>query len=274
MIKLVALDLDQTLFGADLLISPRVHRTVQQVISNGIAVTIATGREARLAARFAADLGLRTPVIAAQGGCIYDHCADRVLHDVRLPTGLLPKILKSAHDHHWNIHFEMFDRLFFPEHSNHPPALFELLRYSNWARVGDLLKDMPEPPHKLIVTVTDPADRPRVLAEMHSALGSDLALVTSHPHLVEALPHGVNKRHGLEWLAGSLDVNRSSVLAIGDSEADIPMLEWAGIGVAMGNASPDAKAVADWIAPTVAEDGAAIALERFVLASGNQAQSV
>ncbi|HRU94578.1 MAG TPA: HAD hydrolase family protein, partial [Anaerolineae bacterium] len=55
------------------------------------------------------------------------------------------------------------------------------------------------------------------------------------------------------------------VLAVGDHENDIPMVQWAGIGVAMGNATPALQAVADWIAPSLAEDGAAAALERFVL---------
>jgi len=61
--------------------------------------------------------------------------------------------------------------------------------------------------------------------------------------------------------------DESEVLAIGDSDADVPMIEWAGMGVAMGNGSPAAKAAADWVAPTLEEDGAAAAIERFCLES-------
>jgi Cof subfamily protein (haloacid dehalogenase superfamily) len=180
---------------------------------------------------------------------------------------LLPGLLEAAQRFGWNIHFETSDRLYFPKQSNHPPVFFELLRYSNWVRVGDLLHDMPEPPHKLIVTLNKLEDRKRTVSEMVQALGKAVSIVPSHPHLIEALPAGVDKGQGLRWLAAHLGVAQSEVLAIGDSEADVPMLEWAGIGVAMGNASPEAKAAADWIAPTVESDGAAAALQRFILDS-------
>ena len=56
-------------------------------------------------------------------------------------------------------------------------------------------------------------------------------------------------------------------MAVGDQDNDVPMITWAGVGVAMGNSSPAAKAAADWVAPPLAEDGAAAAIERFVLDS-------
>ena len=264
-IRLLALDLDQTVFGADLIVSSRVQAAIAKTRALGTAVTIATGRDVKLASKFARELGATAPIICAQGGCIYDCQHDQVLHDVRLSSGLLPRILQAAEHYRWNIHFEVFDRLYLPAHSNHPPVLFELLKYSRWVRVGDFLHDMPEPPHKLIVTLSQPEDRPRILDEMRQALGSVLTIVASHPYLVEGLPAGVDKRHGLAWLANHLHVSQSEVLAIGDSDADVPMIEWAGVGVAMGNGSPAAKAAADWVAPTLEEDGAAVAIERFCL---------
>jgi hypothetical protein len=124
---------------------------------------------------------------------------------------------------------------------------------------------MPEPPHKLIVTLLQPEDRTRVVGEMQQALGGVLTIVVSHPYLVEGLPAGMDKGHGLAWLANHLHVSQSEILAIGDSDADVPMIEWAGVGVAMGNGTPAAKAAADWVAPTLAEDGAAAAIQRFCL---------
>ena len=105
------------------------------------------------------------------------------------------------------------------------------------------------------------------MGEMEAALADEVTIVPSHPHLVEGLPRGVNKRHGLAWLADHLGFTQKEVLAIGDSEADVPMIEWAGIGVAMGNGSEAAKAAADWVAPTLEEDGVAAALGRFCLGS-------
>ena len=90
-IRLVALDLDQTVFGMDLVVRPRVQAVISQVGKLGTTFTIATGRDPKLATRFARELGVTAPIICAQGGCIYDHQRDRVLHDVRLRMELLPE---------------------------------------------------------------------------------------------------------------------------------------------------------------------------------------
>lgn len=269
-IRLVALDLDQTVFGLDMVARPRVQSAIEQVMKLGTTVTLATGRDPKLASRFARDLGVTGPIVCAQGGCVYDYQRDRVLHDVRLRMELLPRIVQAAERYGWNLHFEGFDQAFLPAQSDHPPILFELMRYTRWGRVGNLLEDMPEPPHKFIVTLAAPEDRGRVMGEMEAALDGKVTIVPSHPQLVEGLPQGVNKEHGLAWLALHLGIAQQEVLAIGDSDADVPMIQWAGVGVAMGNASPAAKAAADWVAPPLEEDGVAAALERFCLASGSE----
>jgi Cof subfamily protein (haloacid dehalogenase superfamily) len=263
MMKLIALDLDQTLFGTDLVVAPEVRSAIERALADGVLITIATGREAPLAAKFARELNVTIPIVCAQGGCIYDHVHDAVLHEVRLNPELLPRILDAAKRFRWNIHFETSDRLYFPPESRHPPVLFELLRHSNWVRVGDLLRGMPAAPHKVIVTLDEPAERGRIVAEMQEALGDSLSIVPSHPHLVEGLPAGVDKGHGLAWLAQHLGIPREQVMAIGDSEADVPLIKWAGVGVAMGNGSSAAKAAADWIAPTLEEHGVAAAIAKF-----------
>lgn len=264
-IRLAAFDLDQTLFGPDLVLSARIKETVQRAQARGVIVTIVTGREARLTARFARELNLAAPLVCAQGGLVYDHRTGRVLHDVRLPCELTPRIVEAADHYAWNLHFEMADRLYFPRVSNHPPILFELLRMSQWERVDKLPDDLPEAPHKFIVTLNQPADRSRVIAEMQAAFDGQIHIVPSHPYLIEGLPSGVDKGQGLAWLARHLDIPQAEVLAVGDNDNDVPMIRWAGVGVAMGNASDAARAAADWVAPPVEADGAAVALEKFVL---------
>ena len=86
--------------------------------------------------------------------------------------------------------------------------------------------------------------------------------------LIEVVPRDVNKGRALAWLAEHYRIPQQAVLAIGDQENDISMLSWAGLGVAMGNAVPSAQQAADWLAPTLENDGAAVALDRFVLHRG------
>ncbi len=266
MIRLLALDLDQTVFGSDLVVSPRVQAAIAQAKKLGVTVTIATGREAAVATRFARDLHITAPIICTQGACIYDHVHDRILRNESLAPGLLPLLISAANQHGWNYHFEMANHLYLPATSNHSPAFFELLRYSKWSREADLLGALKGGvPHKMVVTLDRLEDRPRVMREMKEILGTEVTIVPSHPYLVEALPAHVDKGRALAWLAGELNIPQAEVMAIGDSEADLPMLKWAGIGVAMQNGAAEVKAAADWIAPSLAEDGAAVAIEKFVL---------
>jgi len=89
--------------------------------------------------------------------------------------------------------------------------------------------------------------------------------VPSHPLLVEGIPHGMSKALGVAWLAAHLGIRREEVMTVGDYNNDVEMLEWAGLGVAMADGSPEALAAANVVVPPVTEDGAAVALERFVL---------
>jgi HAD superfamily hydrolase (TIGR01484 family) len=139
-----------------------------------------------------------------------------------------------------------------------------LLSVSNWKRVDNFLTDLPETPHKFILAVHDRSERDALARELRESFDQTLARITvvpSHPILVEGLPHGMDKSVGLAWLAGRFGIRSEEVLAVGDNDNDAGMLKWAGVGVAMGNGSPAALAAADWVAPSVAEDGAAIALE-------------
>jgi len=271
MYRLIAFDLDQTLFGPDLLPSPRVRQAIARVqaqnerSSAGVLVTLVTGREAQFTTRYARLFDLAAPIVCLQGALVLDHRVERVLHDVRLPAELLPKIVAASEYYRWNLHWEMSDRLYLPAQSNHPPELFELLRVTQWSRLEDMLRDLPDVPHKFLVTLNDPQDRARVLGEMCAEFEGLLHIVPSHDYLIEGVPAGVDKGSGLSWLAAYLGIPQAEVMAVGDNDNDIPMLCWAGLGVAMGHASAGAKAAADWIAPSLAEDGAAAALERFVL---------
>jgi hypothetical protein len=91
-------------------------------------------------------------------------------------------------------------------------------------------------------------------------------VVASHPIIIEGVPRGLSKATGLAWLADHLHLAQNDVMAVGDNDNDAPMLRWAGLGVAMADGSPAALAAADFIVPPVGQDGAAIALEKYVLA--------
>jgi len=84
-----------------------------------------------------------------------------------------------------------------------------------------------------------------------------------HPDYLEVVPKGCSKSDGIRRVIESAGIRREDVLAVGDSANDLDMLRYAGIGAAMGNASDEVKAAADWVTGTLAQHGAAQALLRF-----------
>ena len=133
------------------------------------------------------------------------------------------------------------------------PLLFAAL--DRWA---------PQPPIKVIVW-NHPDYGVDVAAALEERFGAHLSITRTHEWLVEATAAGVDKGSGLRKLCDLLDVEIGRVIAVGDSDNDIPMLRAAGLGVAMGNANERVKAVADWIAPSLDEDGVAATIQRWVL---------
>ena len=111
----------------------------------------------------------------------------------------------------------------------------------------------------------EPDEAEGVLTELRQQFAGQMELTRSHAKIVEGNPLGVSKGDALRRLAEHFGIPQAEVMAIGDQENDMPMIAWAGFSVAMGNGSPAVKSAADWIAPPVTEDGAAVAIERFIL---------
>ena len=84
-----------------------------------------------------------------------------------------------------------------------------------------------------------------------------------HPYFIDVVPEGLSKSYGASKILEHIGVKREECMAFGDGGNDIPIIEYAGIGVAMGNATDDVKAVADYVTDTVDEDGIVTALEHF-----------
>jgi Cof subfamily protein (haloacid dehalogenase superfamily) len=260
-IRLIALDLDGTLFGDDQTFSPRVIRAITLAQERGIAVTLATGRSPIAARVFASTLRIRVPLICYQGGLITQPDG-RVLHRVALDRKLAAQVITLAESRHWHVNLYQ-DGLLYLTEFRHPLEFYEGMLNPNAQRTLDLFSLLDHDPDKVLIVAEGNGDE--ILAELRARFDGQAQIVRSHELFIEAVPLGVDKGSGLAWLAEHLGVPQSQVMAVGDQDNDVPMVAWAGLGVAMGNASTECKAVADWIAPPFSEDGAAMAIERFAL---------
>ena len=263
-IKLVALDLDGTLIGHDLTVSARVKRTIAAVQQLGVVVTIATGRMLEVAKSYARELGISAPLICYQGGLVQAPSAPAPLFIAPMDTALVREVLAWASRHHW--HAVLYTQSeAYATRGAHQPLFHEILSRERIAWVDSLPAVLKHHRPVKLIFIDDALTAGRVEAELRRRFEGRMAVVRSHHSVVEGSPLHVSKGDGLRRLADHIAVAQAQTMAIGDQDNDISMVAWAGIGVAMGDGSPGVRAAADWVAPPLADDGAAVAIERFVL---------
>ena len=118
-------------------------------------------------------------------------------------------------------------------------------------------------PIKILMSV-EPAILPEIKAKIAAFLPENLTVVQTAPFYLEVIPSCINKGQGVLDTCNSLGIDPKDTFAFGDAENDIPMLRTAGLGVAMGNASPAVKEAADHITLSNNEDGIAVTLTDFL----------
>jgi Cof subfamily protein (haloacid dehalogenase superfamily) len=262
--KLIAADLDGTLMGEDAIISPKVKDTVRRAMKKDVRFTIATGRAFDSILPFAEELGINAPLICYQGGLIKDHLGGQVIYERSVPLPLAQEVIRFAR--HRGLHLNVYvDGRAYAER-----MLPEARYYTGIAReavypVGDLLAFLDRAPMKLIIILSDDGATRPIIAELGALFAGRMRFVRSYPRFVEGILPDVSKGHALARLADHLSLPLGETIGIGDNDNDLEMVERAGLGVAVGNASPAVKAVADYIAPPVSEEGVVEVIERFVL---------
>lgn len=274
---LVVLDLDgtiQDLFHAGIA-TPRVQAAIAAVQSAGIPLTIGTGRTLDYIRTHSPYLKLTYPVITAHGGVIGDPQTGKIYAEISMPMTVAQEVatwlddrmpiatlyINDSEGRTWlyqNRWAQEPTQAAFHDHVFGTPRMlqphFHVLLTAPAAR----------PPLKFLID-NNPATEDDLFPALVARFGDAIYLTRSHPQLIEGMALGVNKGEGLRQLCALLQIDPARVLAIGDNDNDIPLLQAAGVGVAMGNGSPGLKAIADWIAPSIEADGAAVALEKLVL---------
>ena len=126
----------------------------------------------------------------------------------------------------------------------------------------DFLKDIRLPLPKCLI-VGEPHRLIPVEAELSVGLQGQLNVYRSEPFFLELVPQGIDKAQSLSVLLNKLNMNREEMVAVGDGYNDLSMIQFAGLGVAMGNAQEPVKKVADYITFSNEEDGVAVVVDKF-----------
>ncbi len=261
--KLIAIDLDDSLLNTDLKISDRNKKALLKAAEKGIKVTIATGRMYKSALPYIRELNISVPVLAYQGAYIKEPDTGRTIVRKAVPREYVLHLIEDCRKD--NLHLQIYteDTYYFAQ-DNEYSRFYENQSGVKGVEVGDLIPVADCEPIKLLII-----DKPEKISALYSryseAFSGKLQTVVSRPIYLEFTHIDATKGKALEQLSMMLGVDRDAVIAIGDSYNDISMIEYAGLGVAMGNSPEDVKMRADYVTATNIEDGVADVIEKFVL---------
>ena len=267
-VRLAVIDLDGTLLSGPNEVSARSREVVARVREAGVEVALASARLPRYMAPHHDALGLFTPVIACNGALLWDLVDGVPIARAALDLGLAAELVAATRRLGAIANIESDDE-WFADRVNQR-ILTNIRRFGILPpqAVGTLDELLAQggPADKVFIDLRDlgRAGEP-VRDEVRRLVAGRATLTETVPGLLDVISPQASKAVMARRLARSLDVPAEQVMAIGDHENDIPLLEWAGLGVAMGNAVPAVKAVADAVTSSNIRDGVAEALERWVL---------
>ena len=266
---LIASDVDGTLLDADEKVSPRTREAVAAAIAGGAHFVLATGRPPRWIPPVAEALGFGPMAVCANGAVIYDAATDRVISARTLSIEALAELAEIAARVVPGAGLAA-ERIGRTAHDSATPQFVSAPGYEHaWLNPDntevsqqDLLS---APAVKLLVRKPGmPSADLAAALNRHIGLLGDLTYSTNDG-LVEISAIGISKAVGVEEVARPLEISPEDVVAFGDMPNDVPMLRWAGHGVAMGNAHPEVIAAANEVTARNDDDGLARVLERWWL---------
>ena len=258
----VACDLDRTLIGKDATLHARTRAALERTRAAGMHVILVTGRMFRSVRRYALEVHLVDPVVCYQGAVVAEPASGRWLRHEPIPLELARETIAAVNAEGFGLNCYVDDELYVAEVT--PQARqYADFQHLDLHPVGDLLAWLREPPTKLVV-IDDPEILDGLEQRMLGRFDGRLYISKSLPYFLEFASPDVTKAAGLQFVAEHVGFTREQTVAFGDGENDIELVEWAGYGVAVANAHERVKEVADFVCPSVDEQGVAQVLEAFL----------
>ncbi len=261
-LKLAAIDLDGTLLNSEHVVSAGNAAAVHRAVQMGAQIVLASGRQWETINAFAQtlDLPAEAPIIAYNGAMIRTHGGTTWLHQP-LPAEAAKTIVHYCADHGYHLNLYLNDILYVRD-DTHWGRLYQKRTGSVPHVTGDLTQfDGQQPTKLLLIDTCETTDR--LLKHFQAEFGDSLYVTKTEDEYLEFMAPNVNKGAALAETAKRLGLVSSQCAAFGDSYNDLSMLQWAGVGVAMGDARPELKAIAGLIAPPADADGVGTALNQL-----------
>jgi len=259
--KLLALDIDGTLLNSKREITPGVRSAIQRAVDAGVTVLLATGRMYRAMYRINEDLGLSAPCMVYGGGQIVKD--SKPIYECPIDSAAALEFLDWAHEIGMHAQIYLFDDFVYEKENQYSREYAEFcnfpgVEFPNLRKMHTILTPK-------ILGISEPENIDRWEAMAKERFGDRLRITRSKPRFLEVNNPAASKGVALNELAKSLGLTAENCIAMGDATLDLPMIQWAGLGIAMDNADEVTKAGADFICPSCDEDGVAYVIDKFIL---------
>lgn len=269
MYRLLALDIDGTTLNSQHKISPRVVEAISQAKAAGVEVVFASGRPVEGIMMHLETLGLNQDgqfVISYNGALVQKIGSNLILGNLQVYGKDAKKIANQAYSLGVNVHaFSLKRGLITPavsRYTEHEAFMNDI----PWTTLDFNELDDDEPLIKVMM-IDEPEKLEPAMAGLPSEFYQQYSILRSSPFFLEFMHPDAHKGNGVAALAEYLNIPREEVICVGDAGNDHQMLRWAGLGIAMGNADVETKALADAITGTNDEDGVAQVIEKYILRS-------
>lgn len=266
MYKLIAIDMDGTLLNEKKEISHRCKEDILKLKEKGISIVLATGRPFHGILPYIDELYLLDEndfMVTYNGALVQNVNADKVLKKSPLSLDSYKELYTVSKELDINIHALTENSVLTPK--NNPYTHIEST-INKIPTIEVPIEDIDNSTNIIkVMFIDDPKRIDTIIPLIPDWVEANYSILRSAPIFLEFLDKGVDKGVGVSLIAKQLGIEPKEVIAIGDAGNDIAMIQYAGLGVAMGNATDDVKSVADYITLTNEEDGVAHVIEKFML---------
>lgn len=269
--KLVAIDMDGTLLNSKSEVTPFTGKVINELTDRGIIVVFVTGRLLAGVKIFPQIIKSNRWVIACNGAYTINTGHNSVSFDnpLRIPDCM--KIVKLLKSNSVIFQYLTFDQIVGEKIDKRMKYYYEVnsrlpeKRRIRLRTVDNCLEAIQKEKsiYKILMNLDCDDEFHNILRQINEV--SNVSVYKSGKGLYDMMNKGVSKGAALEMLAGTLKIKRDEIIAIGDSQNDISMLEFAGTAIAMGNADEEVKKAAGYLADTCDNDGAARILKELLL---------
>lgn len=265
--KLIVSDFDGTLRRTEGGISSTNAQTIRRYVEAGGIFALCTGRMTSSILPYARQLGLKGLVVAYQGAIVQDVESGKILRDLRISWPDAAEICAYLQNYDYHVHVCDGDD-FYVNKNDESLALYEKICAVRGIvakqPLSQVVNERKISPHKILV-MCEAKERSGVLSGLCEKFGSRFYITTSTENLVEIVANGSDKGGALKFLAEHYGIPLSETIAIGDNFNDLPMIQAAGLGVAVENGEEELKKQADFITRTCDEDGVGFVIRKFGL---------